>query len=217
MINKINRQISFMKTYKIITVLAFVLSAFTMSAQTYIEAGTGVRFSNIAGYLSGDYSFEGILPQNGFETRSANLKLGLVQSITHKFSVEAALQFGVQSMPYSDYGFAGWTDLRFDQYNFSLLPRYALFDNIDIGLGFTYGILSDFELGKKERKLWSRAGTEKNQRHIGWITSISYQINPITIALQYLHTDGENFNPNKLIYQIKSIELLLSYQLQVGK
>lgn len=205
-----------MKAYKIISLVAFFISAYCLHAQTFIEAGTGVRFSHVDGY-SEDFPMYGIVPQNGFEERSPIFNIGVVQTITNKLSLKTALQFGVQTLPFSDFGFVGWTDLRFDHYNFSFLPHYAIFKNMEIGAGINYVLLSDFEFGKKDRNIWHPAGVANNDTAFGWTTSLSYNLRPLTITLQYKNTNMENNEKNISIYQIKSIEVMLSYQLQVGK
>jgi hypothetical protein len=205
-----------MKSFKIIVFASFIFWSATLHAQTVLEAGIGVGFSKIEGYSEEEYSYYGIVPHDGFETRSPFLHFGVNQNITNRLSLKAGFEFGVENVAFIDYGFAGWTDLRFDHYNFLLVPQYTIFKNVEIGFGVSYGILSDYELGKKERNIWNPTNSSYNQKHIGWITSLNYNLRPVTIALQYRQTTDKHVDQNKLVHQINSIEALLSYQFSVG-
>jgi len=194
--------------------LIFSLSLLTsLNAQTYIEPSIGLQFSK---NISPNYDVQtlySIENQNFIKNNSIVYGIAASQYYNNNFSLRVKTQFSKRKEKIYDYGFVGYSDLRFKTFNISVLPFYTFKNNFEFGIGPTYNRLSGFEIGFDEGDYWLIENKYYEQNQIGLRSSLLYRLKPVVLSISYSNLKSLN---SKLIKKSHILELGLNVMIKTS-
>ena len=195
-------------------VLFFCLQ--NLCAQVLIEPMVGLRslktvgsFRNHTG-LCDEFDFSKILNKKNY---LVGINLGF--QISNRLLLNSAFNYSKGAEKYCDKGIVGWSLLKFENLNWTLLPEYK-YKGFKIGFGLNYQLLKDIHKGKTSDPNIN-GDNQGNRQQLGWISSFSYQFEPVSIAIRYSETSNIEPEKNDVILNTKSVELIFGFPIFLSK
>ena len=195
-------------------VLFFCLQ--NVNAQISIEPIVGLNnlkstgtVRNLTG-LCDEFNFS-----KNFEGKNYLIGLNLNFQVNKHFSISTGFNYSKSAERYCDIGIVGWSLLKFENLNWTVLPEYN-YKGFRIGFGINYQLLKGIHKGKSSDPNIN-GDNQGNRQQLGWISSLSYQFKPVSIAIRY--SEMNNIKPEKydVILNVKSIELLFGFPIYLLK
>lgn len=200
---------------KTLALLFPLLFTTLVSAQIFIGPALGFHFAHIEGYDTQTLPFNNITTEPGFGIKSPFAGIRIDHYLNSGLFVSATTGYTQKTVKYSDSGFVGYTNVRFNQLNHTLTLNMCPVKNWQIGFGGHFSQLFTFEIGKKMVDYWGRLGRDFNVQQLGWVFSSSFTWQGILFDVRFCQSERTFAAFDQFVKSTSAIEVALIYRFRV--
>ncbi len=118
-------------------------------------------------------------------------------------------------MKYVDTGFAGYPNLKFRRIAITTIPTINIAENIQLGVGISYQLLRNFNIGFDELNFWTSFSDSHIQDQFGWVASAAYEIKSLVISTRFYNLKALNPKSYHHVDKTKTLEISVAYRFNV--
>lgn len=200
---------------KTLLLLLSLLLVIPTSAQTFIGPVLGLHFAHIEGYDTKTLPFNNITTGPGFGIKSPFAGIRIDQYLNGRLFVSVTSGFTQKTVKYSDTGFVGYTNVRFNQLDHTLTLNMCPVKNWHIGFGGHFSHLFTFEIGKKRVDYWGSLGRDFNVQLLGWVFSTSFTWKGFLFDARFYQSERTFATFDRFVKSTSAIEMGMTYRFKV--